>query len=310
MGPDEFHESMPGSRKEGLEDNAYTNIMVSWALSAAFKIINSLPAKDRDQIFTKISLTKTEIDEWRSVKEKLNLEISKEGIVSQFSGYFDLKELDWDYYNNKYEDTHRLDRILKAEGKSPDEYKLSKQADFLMTLYNLPEKEVTKIITDLGYKIPKDYLAKNFDYYIARTSHGSTLSRLVHACLAFKVKQNDLGWELYMEALESDYVDIQGGTTGEGIHCGVMAGTIYAVLQTFAGLDLSNEYPGLCPSLPEYWERLKFNFTFRDTVYQVNISKNNIEIIGKNDTNKKIKMNLCDQIHVLPNNKPIILKIS
>ena len=310
MGPDEFHESIHGSKKEGLEDNAYTNIMVSWALSAAFKIINKLPAKDCDQIFTKISLTKTETDEWKSIKEKLNLEISEEGIVSQFKGYFDLKELDWDYYNNKYEDTHRLDRILKAEGKSPDEYKLSKQADFLMTLYNLPEKEVTTIITGLGYKIPDDYLTKNFDYYIARTSHGSTLSRLVHACLAFKVKQNDLGWKLFMEALESDYVDIQGGTTGEGIHCGVMAGTSYAVLNSFAGLDLSNEYPGLCPNLPEQWERLKFNFTFRDTIYQVNISKNNIEIIGKNDTNKKIKMNLCDQIHVLPNNKPFILKIS
>ncbi len=310
MGPDEFHESIPGSKKEGLVDNAYTNIMVSWALSSAFKIINKLTDKDREQIFTKINLTKTETDKWESIKKKLNLEISEEGIVSQFKGYFNLKELDWEHYNNKYEDIHRLDRILKAEGKSPDEYKLSKQADFLMALYNLPAKEVTKIITDLGYKIPEDYLAKNFDYYIARTSHGSTLSRLVHACLAFQVKQDDLGWKLYMEALESDYVDIQGGTTGEGIHCGVMAGTSYAVLDTFAGLDLSNEYPGLCPNLPEHWERLNFNFTFKEITYQVSISKNNIEIIGKNTINKKIKINLCDQIHELPNKKPIILKIS
>ncbi|MCD6596538.1 MAG: hypothetical protein J7L04_02550, partial [Bacteroidales bacterium] len=168
----------------------------------------------------------------------------------------------------------------------------------------------TRIITNMGYKIPEDYLTKNFNYYIARTSHGSTLSRLVHARLAFQVKQKNLGWKLYMEALESDYVDIQGGTTGEGIHCGVMAGTSYAVLDSFAGLDLSNEHPVLCPNLPEHWERLKFNFTFRDTIYQVNISKNNIEIIGKNDTNKTIKINLCGQIHVSPNNKPFILKIS
>ena len=67
----------------------------------------------------------------------LALHISEEGIVEQFKGYFGLEELDWDHYRKKYEDIHRLDRILKAEGKSPDDYKLSKQADFLMSFYNL-----------------------------------------------------------------------------------------------------------------------------------------------------------------------------
>jgi len=33
-------------------------------------------------------------------------------------------------------------------------------------------------------------------------------------------------WDLYLEALTSDYIDIQGGTTKEGIHAGVMAGTV------------------------------------------------------------------------------------
>ena len=74
---------------------------------------------------------------------KLTLNIDKEGVIEQFSGYFGLAELDWDHYRDKYGDIHRLDRILKAEGKSPDEYKLSKQADLLMSFYNLGEKEVT-----------------------------------------------------------------------------------------------------------------------------------------------------------------------
>ncbi len=308
MGPDEFHESIPGSGIEGLEDNGYTNIMASWAFTTAIKIIADLPEKDKDLVFKKINLSEKEINTWRSIKDKLNLEISEEGIVSQFNGYFGLKELDWQYYNDKYGDIHRLDRILKSEDKSPDEYKLSKQADFLMTFYNLPEKEVSNIITNLGYKIPDDYLTKNFDYYIARTSHGSTLSRLVHASIAYQVNKNDLGWKLFMEALESDYVDIQGGTTGEGIHCGVMAGTSYTVLNTFAGLDLSNDYPGLCPNLPSHWEGLKFNFSFRKTDYQVSISNKNIEIIGKNDTKKKIKIHICGQIHDLPNNKSVEIK--
>ncbi len=310
MGPDEFHESIPGSGKAGLEDNAYTNLMTSWAFATAFKIISNLPEEDKSSIFNKINLTDKEIELWKSIRENLNLEISEEGIISHFNGYFKLKELDWEYYREKYSDIHRLDRILKAEGKSPDEYKLSKQADFLMAFYNFPEKEVRNIISGLGYTIPDDFLSKNFDYYIARTSHGSTLSRLVHANLAFKVNKNELGWNLFMEALESDFVDIQGGTTGEGIHCGVMAGTCYTVLDTFAGLDLSNENPGLCPNLPDHWDELKFNFSFKGSSYQVRISKNNLEIIGKNDTKKKIKIHICGRLHELPNGKMVKIEVS
>ena len=64
--------------------------------------------------------------------------INDKGIISQFKGYFELKELDWEGYRAEYGDIHRMDRILKAEGKSPDEYKISKQADLLMIFYLLP----------------------------------------------------------------------------------------------------------------------------------------------------------------------------
>ncbi len=36
------------------------------------------------------------------IHKKLRLIISEEGIISQYDGYFDLKELDWDYYSEKY----------------------------------------------------------------------------------------------------------------------------------------------------------------------------------------------------------------
>ncbi|MEZ5582228.1 MAG: hypothetical protein R3F37_05080 [Candidatus Competibacteraceae bacterium] len=57
--------------------------------------------------------------------------------MSQFEGYEDLQELDWQAYREKYGDIHRLDRILEAEGDSANRYKLSKQADLLMLFYLL-----------------------------------------------------------------------------------------------------------------------------------------------------------------------------
>jgi trehalose/maltose hydrolase-like predicted phosphorylase len=235
----------------------------------------------------------------------LAIHISDEGIIEQFQGYFGLDELDWDHYREKYADIHRLDRILKAEGKSPDSYKLAKQADFLMSFYNLGTAEVTRIIEATGRTLPEDYTRKNFAYYINRTSHGSTLSRLVHARLAWEFGMRETGWELYMEALRSDLVDIQGGTTGEGIHCGVMAGTVYDVMSTYAGLDLRGEVPALNPQLPAHWKGLDFKFRFRDTYYQVSILGKEIKISANNGGKDKIKVHLCGKEIELLQDTPV-----
>ena len=39
MGPDEFHESYPGSATPGLNNNAYTNIMAVWVLWRALDVL-------------------------------------------------------------------------------------------------------------------------------------------------------------------------------------------------------------------------------------------------------------------------------
>ncbi len=293
MGPDEFHEKLPGSEEGGLTDNAYTNIMVCWMLKKAEILKKDFDSAGIDSVFKKLKISGEDMMLWKEIGSKLALNINDSGIIEHFHGYFDLAELDWEAYRNKYGDIHRLDRILKAEGKSPDEYKLSKQAGLLMVFYNLGNEEVTKMIKELGYTVPKDYVLRNFDYYIARTSHGSTLSRLVHARLAFKAGLNDIGWKLYMEALESDLNDIQGGTTGEGIHCGVMAGTVYDTISAFAGLDLTGEIPVLAPALPGWWKEMNFNFGFRGARFNVTISGSDVKIRLSEPGKTKIKVQIC-----------------
>ena len=299
MGPDEFHEKLPGSGHGGLKDNAYTNIMVSWLMDRCFRIMEELPVSANERILKQLSLEQRDLDRWRAIMEGLALHISEEGVVEQFHGYFGLEELDWDHYREKYGDIHRLDRILKAEGRSPDAYKLSKQADFLMTFYNLGEDEVTRIIGTLGYRVPKDYFKTNFDYYIRRTSHGSTLSRLVHARLAWQMGEKETGWELFLDALRSDLVDIQGGTTGEGIHCGVMAGTAVDVMMTYGGLSMCGEVPRLDPALPEGWKELDFGFLFRGVRYQVAVSGETITLSARGGGKAEIKADICGKLYTL-----------
>ncbi|HRZ49520.1 MAG TPA: beta-phosphoglucomutase family hydrolase, partial [Bacteroidales bacterium] len=243
MGPDEFHEGYPGAVEGGLRDNAYTNVMVAWMFRETAALSESLQDENTRKLFRTLKITRDEIAEWLDISAKLNLVISPDGIIAQYDGYFDLEEIDWEYYRGKYGNIYRLDRILKAEGKSPDQYKVAKQADMLMLFYNLDPLVVTDIISSMGYTLPEDYIRKNLEYYLQRTSHGSTLSRVVHAYLATLIGQDTLGWELYRDALTSDYDDVQGGTTAEGIHCGVMAGTVLIAVKAYAGLNLHGETP-------------------------------------------------------------------
>jgi len=171
-----------------------------------------------------------------------------------------------------------MDRILRAEGKSPDNYKVAKQADALMTFYNLDSDEVARLLGEAGYLVHDGFLRGNFDYYLRRTSHGSTLSRLVHSYLANLIGDRELSWQLYMDALESDYVDIQGGTTKEGIHTGVMAGTAVLALKAYAGLNLDGRLVKIDPCLPAAWREVRFNIGFKGDRYYFVVTPESVEV--------------------------------
>lgn len=288
MGPDEFHESYPNASEGGIVDNAYTNMMVAWLFGKIPEILDMV-GDDVEEVLTKVSLTEKEIELWSHIQKNLNLVINDEGIISQYDGYFDLEELDWEYYREKYKNVYRMDRLLKAEGKSADDYKVAKQADTLMTFYNLNKETVDKILKHLEYNLPDDYLEKNLDYYLKRTSHGSTLSRVVHAQLAKLIGDDDLSWELYSGALSSDYNDIQGGTTAEGIHAGVMAGTIMIGLSTYAGIDIRGEVLKVNPKLPDKWKSIVFNMAFKGIDYDLTVTHDMVEITSSKDSIIKCK---------------------
>ncbi len=288
MGPDEFHEAYPGSTEGGIKDNTYTNIMTVWMFNQIASIYNKLSNSIKSKLEEKLDFQAEELNVWGDISSKINLVISDEGILAQHDGYFDLKELDWEYYREKYGNIHRMDRVLKAEGKTPDDYKVAKQADTLMLYYNLNKDKVAELINKLGYNVPDNYVNSNLEYYLKRTSHGSTLSRVVHSYLAQQIGREKLSWSMFQDAVTSDYNDIQGGTTAEGIHTGVMAGTIWIVYAAFAGIDFSGEILNINPKLPKHWKKLSFALSFKSVLYHFKIENDRIETLT--DKNTKIQI--------------------
>jgi trehalose/maltose hydrolase-like predicted phosphorylase len=307
MGPDEFHETHEASPGGGLKNNAYTNIMVSWLFRKALEVLGSLPESYKKRITSKINLTDSETAKWLDISRKLKIRVSKEGIIEQFEGYFNLKELDWNAYRQNNGNISRLDRILKAEGKSPDDYKLAKQADTLMVFYILDREVVTQILKDCGHTLPENYLERNYNYYINRTSHGSTLSRVVHSYLANLYNNKKLVNKLYFEALQSDFTDIQGGTTAEGIHAGVMGGTVFMVLKSFAGINFKKEIVEIHPKLPDQWKSIQCNFGFKNNHYFLHLTHNQLKIKIYSENSDQIGLLFVNKKIILPANKEISL---
>ena len=282
MGPDEFHEKYPGSNKGGMKNNAYTNAMVVWVIEKALYILDEIIAdEDKTALLLKTEISDNEIVRWRDIIGKMTIPMDKNGLIHQFEGYMDLKELDWDDYRRKYDDIHRIDRILKAEGLSPDSYKVSKQADVLMLFYVLNLNELEAIFKRLGYPFSRDIMKKNFEYYYPRTSHGSTLSMIVHAFIARLIGYEDKAMDYFMETLRSDIYDTQGGTTQEGIHTGVMGGTLDFFLRSFAGLRLLEDRICLNPRLPDQWQSIKFHVRYKNIWFYVVATKKELTILAK-----------------------------
>ncbi len=279
MGPDEFHEMYPNSPTPGLRDNAYTNLMIVWTLLRALELLELMPKTAKKKLLRKLRITNRELERWRDITDKMALVI-KNGLLEQFDGYFDLEELDWEYYRRKYGNIQRMDRILKAEGKSPDSYQVTKQADALMIFYLLPLEEVKGLFDRLGYDVGdiKEFLKENYDYYIKRTSHGSTLSKVVHCYLAYLLGKQDEAWEFYQDVLKSDIYDIQGGTTPEGIHMGVMGGSIDVLLRGFIGYEFSREHVKLNPMLPDMWQTIRFKLPYKGNYIPTEITREIIKI--------------------------------
>lgn len=250
MGPDEYHDAYPDADEPGLDNNAYTNVMTVWVLSRALKILEILPMERRLQLSAKLDLNAPEIHSWDKISRNMKIPFHDNGVISQFEGFENLKEFDWEGYKKKYGNIHRLDRILEAEGDTPNRYKLSKQADTLMLFYLLSAEELDRIFKRLGYEFDPNIIPKTISYYLKRTSHGSTLSRVVHSWVLARATRVG-SWNLFCEALKSDFEDTQGGTTPEGIHLGAMSGVVDLITRGYTGLEVRDKVLHFNPCLPE-----------------------------------------------------------
>ena len=295
MGPDEFHDGYPDAAEPGLRNNAYTNVMAMWVLRRAADVLELLPDVRRNELRASLGLGNDELELWKDISTRMFVPFHGDGLISQFEGWERLEELDWQHYRMRYGNVQRLELILEAEGDSANRYKASKQADVLMLFYLLSSEELGELFEGAGYAFDPATIPKNVAYYDARSSHGSTLSRVVHAwVLARSNRAQALTY--FAEALQSDVADIQQGTTREGIHLGAMAGTVDLVLRVSTGIEVTGDMLRLNPSMPEELDRLDLRIRYRGHTLDLRLTRDALIVRSRDRHAPPIRLGFRDTV--------------
>jgi trehalose/maltose hydrolase-like predicted phosphorylase len=277
MGPDEYHTSYPNSTSPGLNNNAYTNFMAVWVIQCALNILEMFDDDLVDEFFDKIGITETDIATWQKLTKQMYIPFNSEGIIMQFEGFDELKELDWQKYRKKHGEVMRLDRILEHENDSPNNYRANKQADVIMLFYLFSSHKLIDIFNQLGYDFTAEQIPENIAYYQKITSHGSSLSKVVYSWV-FARSDRKRSWHNFKNALISDIQDVQGGTTPEGIHLGAMAGTVDIIQRCYTGLEMRKEMLWLNPRLPDEVQEINLQIRYRSHWIKLHINHKKLKV--------------------------------
>jgi trehalose/maltose hydrolase-like predicted phosphorylase len=165
-----------------------------------------------------------------------------------------------------------------------------------MLFYLFRQDELKRIFERLGYSYTPETMRQTVAYYDARTSYGSTLSFVVFAGVFAEI---DLAasWRRYMVALESDVGDVQGGTTAEGIHIGVMAGTLDLVQRSYLGEVVRDGILVFNPKSLDQLGGLSSPIRFRGLPIEVTLEDGRLRVgIAADSLNRSATLGVGDQV--------------
>lgn len=295
MGPDEYHDSYPGTDRPGLDNNTYTNVMAVWVLRRAAQALEELPPHYRREVTDELALGPAELARWRDITAKMHVAFAEDGVLAQFEGDERLSEFDFAGYRARYGNIQRLDRLLEAEGDTTNRYKVAKQPDVVMLLYLLSSEELRDLLGGLGYQVTQEQLTRTVGYHLARSADGSSLSSVVNAWVLARIDPAR-GWRRLLRALESDVGDAQGGTTAEGIHLGAMAGTVDVVLRGITGMRAEPDGLRFDPMLPPQVKKLKFSLHFRGHRLAVSLTGDCLTVTSRRGDPTPIRVAVREQV--------------
>jgi len=248
IGPDEYH--------EGVDDNAYTNVLARWNLRVADTLCDEFPA-----VAAALGVGPVERHRWLEVATALVDGFDPESrLFEQFAGFYDceaVRAVDLAPRPFTGEMVVGVDRLRRTQ--------IVKQADVLMLGLLLPDE------------VGPDVAAANYRYYEPRTSHGSSLSPAIHALVAARVGDLEAA-EGYFGLAGGVDLDNRMGNAEDGVHIATMGGLWQAAVFGFGGVRADGDALRIDPRPAPSWRSLAFPIQWRGTRIDVEVTADLVDI--------------------------------
>jgi len=262
IGPDEYHEN--------VDNNAFTNYMAKWSVDAALTASEWLSANHPStwqDLSSRLGLTPGEQDKMRQVAQAVYLPLPDPGtgVIEQFDGSGDLEDI-----------TEGIQDMIGA-GRPAD---MSSIQDMARHRRILKQADVVMLAKLLPNLFDRDTWAANYDYYSARTAHGSSLSPSAHALVAAELGRGDQAYQHFQHSLALDLCDSMGNL-GDGIHMANLGGIWQAAVFGFAGVRLDPQAEQgirIAPALPDAWDRLETSIVVRGRRARLAVTRRRTEL--------------------------------
>ncbi|MBF0253056.1 MAG: glycoside hydrolase family 65 protein [Candidatus Omnitrophica bacterium] len=283
IGPDEFH--------IGVDNSAFTNQICKWNMQKAHELYLDLK-KNSPAILKKIAKKISfQEDEMKSLKIKSDLikmpHITKEGVIEQHDGYFKLRNA---VFENM--DENGMPILPQHMGSvHMEKTQFIKQCDVLLMLYLLPE-----------YFPQEKYTKPNYDYYMPRTSHKSSLSASTASVMASKAGDLYRSYHLFNVSLRTDISNLYGNTNG-GMHAACLGGTYQALIFGFGGFSINEGMLTINPCMPRTWENLIFTFCWKGKNIKFEISNDIVKLRINSKDKEPTTIKIFNNIQTIDSNK-------
>jgi len=286
IGPDEFHKD--------VNNNAFTNMMAKWNLILASKMYRRARKDDFNRvkkIAEKINLSNREAREWKKVASGIVIKMNKKQVIEQFNGYFKKRYIKLDNL-----DENNLP-ILK-EKLTPREYEktqLIKQADVVMLL---------NLLSDVfNLKTKKN----NYEYYIARTLHKSSLSLPAYALAAVDIGDKGRAYRYFSSSVHVDISNVHKNTA-DGMHAACIGATWQALMNGFARIKIKKDILTVNPRLPSNWRKIFCRMRWRGNLLHFELKNDQVRINHFPTNKKKTKLKVFGLSHELSGQKKFDFK--
>lgn len=250
IGPDEYH--------EGVDDNAFTNLMARWNLERGVETARILRERwpgHWHELVRKLELTDSEIAGWARYAGVIYTGFDQRtGLFEQFAGFFDLEEIDLEEYEPR---SVPIDLILGRERTQRSQ--VIKQADVVLLLYLFWDE------------LSPNVRRTNFDFYEPRCGHGSSLSPGIHGLIASRLGYLDLAEEYFRQTAEIDLANNMGNAAG-GVHIAAL-GSLWQLAVFGSGGLYPQGADGIriAPQPLPGWRGLDYRFRYRGRTVRVEI---------------------------------------